>query len=305
MNLDALVAPLRADVVSGASVVARTAADVVRRAAGRIPASSVEGFREIVSELLVKILDAQPAMASLVALGRDVLLALEEATEVEGAREAAALASSSYREFLDWSGGEISDRTGEVIDEGSVVLTLSASSTVRRSLERLVTRGPLTVICLEGRPMAEGQRMAQQLAAVGGSVIFAVDAAAESLLEDADCVLIGADSLGDRGVVNKIGSRGLARAARDRGTPVHVLMDRTKFLPPGFPQPTEDPRPAEEVWRAPPGVRVWNRYFETFPASLVTNFVTESGVVTPEDAEAQRRDLPVPPELRTWAERWI
>jgi translation initiation factor eIF-2B subunit delta len=271
MNLDALVAPLRADVVSGASVVARAAADVVRRAASRIPADSPTEFRTGMADLTGRILDAQPSMASLVALGRDVLLALDDAHDVP---------------------------------EGSTVLTLSASSTVRRALEEAGRRGPLKVVCLEGRPVSEGRRLAQQLAAVGVDVLFAVDAAAASLLETSDHVVMGADSLGDRGFVNKIGSRALALSAEGEGVPVHVVLDRTKFLPPGFPQPTDDPRPAEEVWRAPPGVHVWNRYFESVPARLVTDFVTEEGVHTPDQAEAVRADLPVPAELRNWADRW-
>jgi len=304
MNLDALVAPLRADVVSGASVVARTAADVVRRAASRMPAENPQEFRRGMSELLTKILDAQPSMASLVSLSRDVLAALDDPRDVPAARESAAGAASAFREFLDWCGTAIAERTAELIPAGETLLTLSSSSTVRRTLEGLASRAPLTVICLEGRPMSEGQRLAQQLASCGASVVFSVDAAAESLMEQADHVLMGADSLGDRGVVNKIGSRGLARAARGLEVPVHVLMDRSKFLPPGFPQPTDDPRSPEEVWRSPPGVQIWNRYFEPFPSEWVTNFITASGVLSPEEAGELRTDLPVPDELRQWADRW-
>jgi translation initiation factor eIF-2B subunit delta len=304
MNLDALVAPLRADVVSGASVVARAAADVVRRAASRIPADSPSEFRTGMADLTGRILDAQPSMASLVALGRDVLIALDDPQDVTEARAAAAGAATAFRDFLQWSIASIGERFLTVVPEGSTVLTLSASSTVRRALEEAGRRGPLKVVCLEGRPVSEGRRLAQQLAAVGVEVLFAVDAAAASLLEVSDHVVMGADSLGDRGFVNKIGSRALARSAGDEGVPVHVVLDRAKFLPPGFPQPTDDPRPAEEVWRAPPGVHVWNRYFESVPAHLVTDFVTEEGVHTPEEAEAVRADLPVPAELREWADRW-
>jgi translation initiation factor 2B subunit (eIF-2B alpha/beta/delta family) len=304
MTLDSLVAPLRADVVSGASVVARTASEVVRRAASRISADSPDEFRATMSDLLVRILDAQPAMAPLVALARDVLLALDDAADVDGAREAAAGAASAFREFMDWCGSSIAERTSELIPPGEPVLTLSSSATVRRSLEDLAGRGGLTVYCLEARPMSEGRRLAQQVAAAGASVVFAVDAAGEALLDETRHLVLGADSLGDRGVVNKIGSAALARGARDRGIPVHVLLDRSKFLPPSFPQPTDDPRPGEEVWRPPPGVQVWNRYFEAFPHDHVTNFVTESGVLIPEAADELRRDLPVPEALRQWAERW-
>ena len=47
-RLDALVTPLRADVVSGAAVVARMGAEVMRRAAARIQAETVDSFRRVV-----------------------------------------------------------------------------------------------------------------------------------------------------------------------------------------------------------------------------------------------------------------
>jgi len=67
-RLDALVAPLRADVVSGASVVGRMAAEVLREAAMYAQAVSLEEYRSELGEICAKVLDAQPAMATLVTL---------------------------------------------------------------------------------------------------------------------------------------------------------------------------------------------------------------------------------------------
>ncbi|HSH74262.1 MAG TPA: hypothetical protein VLA09_01045 [Longimicrobiales bacterium] len=76
-RLDALVAPLRADVVSGAGAIAKTAAEIMRRAAIRSPAGSLEELRWVLGEASRKVLEAQPAMAPLVLLVRRVLAALE------------------------------------------------------------------------------------------------------------------------------------------------------------------------------------------------------------------------------------
>jgi translation initiation factor 2B subunit (eIF-2B alpha/beta/delta family) len=119
---------------------------------------------------------------------------------------------------------------------------------------------------------------------------------------EADLVLLGADSIGDAGIVNKIGSTLLAREARARGVPVIVTADRTKLLPPGFPQPLADDRPADEVWRAPAGVRVWNRYFELLGAEDVSLIVTDEGDLSPTEALEIRGGIRVPPELRSWAD---
>ncbi|HET9947540.1 MAG TPA: hypothetical protein VFQ22_01315, partial [Longimicrobiales bacterium] len=99
--LDALVAPLRADVVSGAAVVARTAAEVMRRAAARLPAESVEELRWALADVSSRVLDAQPAMAPLVHLVRDVMAALEPVESVEDARAAAREAAAAFRASLE------------------------------------------------------------------------------------------------------------------------------------------------------------------------------------------------------------
>ena len=305
VNLDALVAPLRADVVSGASVVGRTAADVVRRAAVRLPAEDASDLRGQLGALSLKILDAQPAMAPLVSLARDVLEALDGVEEGAGsldeARRAAAHAAERFREEVEARARRVARRASKLLPEGCTVLTLSSSTTVRAAILHAAERG-VRVICLEGRPMTEGQGLATALARARVPVLFAVDAAAWCMAQGADRVLVGADSVGDRGVVNKIGSAAVVAAAREAGIPVYLTADRTKLLPPGFPQPVDDDRPAEEVWRAPHGVRVWNRYFEAVPLDRMDGVVTEDDLLTPAAAEALRRGLTAPAELRRWAE---
>lgn len=303
MNLDALVAPLRADVVSGAAVVARTGAEVVRRALRRAEAGSVGELRDTLARLAVAILDAQPAMAPLVSLSARVLDALDGAEDVEAARRAAEAVATAFRDELAVDAEEVARRARSLIPDGGRVLTLSASSTVRTALVQAGAEKGLTAICLESRPMSEGQALAKQLADSGVRTLYAVDAAAACLMAGVDLVLLGADSVGDRGVVNKIGSRMVAEAARREDVPAYVLADRSKLLPPGFPQPLDDDRPEREVWLPPPGVRVWNRYFETVPLERFSGVVTGEGVLSAREVEERREHLPVPPELQEWADR--
>lgn len=302
MNLDALVAPLRADVVSGATVVARTAAEVVRRAAVRVPAGSTDELREALGSLAIRILDAQPALAPLVALCTRALEALEEADSLEDARRAAAHEAEAFRDEIERGTRAAGRAAAHELPDRGTVLTLSSSSTVRAALLERAGRDGLEVICLEGRPMNEGRTTAEALARAGVPTVYAVDAAAASLVQRADLVLMGADSVGDGGIVNKIGSAALARLASERDVPVLVATDGTKLLPPGFPQPVDDDRPGEEVWRAPAGVRVWNRYFEIVPTAWVSAVATEHGVREPDEVDRERRRLRVPAELRRWAE---
>ena len=300
MNLDALVAPLRADVVSGAAVVARAAAAALRRGAIHLPANDLPELQRGLEDLGLRVLDAQPAMAPLVELVERVLKAAGSAKTLGAARGAAAAAAESFRGELEARGTRVAQRLAKDLPEGARILTLSSSSTVRTGLLEAGPRG-ISVVCLEGRPMNEGHALARTLAQAGIPVTLAVDAAGPTLVRDVDLVLIGADSLGDGGIVNKIGSLGLAREAAEQGTPVWVAADRSKWLPPGFPQPVDDDRPAEEVWRGARGVAVWNRYFETLPAKLVDRVVSDTGTFTPEELDEARRALRVTPVLEAWA----
>lgn len=299
-TLDALVAPLRSDVTSGAAVIGRTAAEVVRRAAVRTPAGSTGELRDVIQRLVLRILDAQPAMAPLVALARDVLRSADPEDDLGPARGAVARAAEAFREKVERSGGVVARRARRHLPRRGTVVTLSSSSSVRAALAGAADR-ELRVVCLESRPMSEGRRLARALAETGLEVVVAVDAAAAHFVDRSDVVLLGADSVGDRGVVNKIGSRALAILADRAGKPVVVTADTTKLLPPGFPQRVDDDRPPEEVWSAPGDATVWNHYFEHVPTALVSVLVTEEGELSPAEADALRADFAVPDELRRWA----
>lgn len=300
MNLEALVAPLRADVVSGAAVVARAAAAAMRRGAVQLPASSSMELRLGLEELAVRVMEAQPAMASLVELLTSTLDPIRDDAPLEESRRRAAEAAEGFRVLLEERAGRVATTLAQEIPHGATILTLSSSSTVRSGLVAARERD-ITVVCLEGRPMNEGQGLARTLAHAGIPVILAVDAAGESLVPQVDLVLLGADAVGDGGVVNKIGSVSLARSAASRDIPVWVAADRSKWLPPGFPLLLHDDRPPEEVWRGARGVRVWNRYFERLPDDLVRRIVTEEGGLTPAEVASRRADLAVAPVLREWA----
>lgn len=130
-------------------------------------------------------------------------------------------------------------------------------------------------------------------------VTLAVDAAANEVVARADVVVAGADSIGGNGIVNKIGTRSAALAARDSGVPAYVLADTAKVLPADWPQWLGSDRAPAEVWdAAPPGVRVWNRYFEATPLAWFAGVVTERGMLSATDIETASAAIALPAELR-------
>jgi methylthioribose-1-phosphate isomerase len=153
----------------------------------------------------------------------------------------------------------------------------------------------VAVLADETRPLLQGSRLtAWELSRAGVPVTVITDNMAASRLRrgDVSCVIVGADRIAANGdVANKIGTYGLALAARAAGVPFYVAAPSSTIdpaTPTGAAIPIEE-RAAGEVsgWRGqqavPEGVAVWNPAFDVTPAELVTAIITDRGVVAPAD----------------------
>lgn len=155
------------------------------------------------------------------------------------------------------------------------------------------------VLVDETRPRLQGARLtAWELEQYGISYEIIVDGAAGHMLRtgQAQKVFFGADRVAANGdVANKIGTYMLALAAHANGVPVYPVVPTSTIdlsLPDGDQIPIEE-RPAGEVLdlqvsgeRVPPkGAKARNPAFDVTPASLVTAWVTEKGVIAPPFAD--------------------
>jgi methylthioribose-1-phosphate isomerase len=149
------------------------------------------------------------------------------------------------------------------------------------------------VIVPETRPLLQGSRLtAWELSKAGVPCTIIADGMIASRLRvgDVACVFVGADRIAANGdVANKIGTYGLALAARAHGIPFYVAAPSSTIdiaTPDGSRIPIEQ-RSASEVlgWRetrtAPDGVQVWNPAFDVTPASLITAIITDNGIMKP------------------------
>lgn len=287
-RLARLVEPLRSDTRSGASELTLKAAEILRSVATDAPASSREELALALAEAGRSLLEAQPAMAPLVALAREVVGAARQAASLDAARQAAGHAAHGFGSRASARAAEAARHLRTLLPSTGTVATLSFSATVASALSRWLAEGSpdastRRVLCFESRPGWEGRELARRLAREGGAVSLAVDAAAFRLLPTCAAAVLGADSIGDAGLVNKVGSLALAQAARTGGVPVYAVADSTKVLPAGVPQPLEDDRPGDEVWPDAGSVVVWNQYFEAVPPELLAGVVTEHGILTPRE----------------------
>ena len=157
----------------------------------------------------------------------------------------------------------------------------------------------------ETRPLLQGSRLtAWELMQDGIDVTLLCDsmapfAMARSLI---DLVVVGADRIAANGdVANKIGTYGLAVAARRHGIPFYVVAPSSTFdqsLESGEQIPIEERGPEELRYfagclLAPEQAATWNPAFDVTPAELVTAIVTERGVAWPPYAASLKEMLGV------------
>jgi methylthioribose-1-phosphate isomerase len=170
-----------------------------------------------------------------------------------------------------------------------------------------VGRGPHVVVP-ETRPLLQGSRLtAWELTQAGVACTLIADGMIASRLRlgDIGCVIVGADRIAANGdVANKIGTYGLALAARAQGIPFYVAAPSSTLdlaTPDGSRIPIEQ-RDASEVasWQgtrtAPVGVKVWNPAFDVTPADLITAIITDRGIFKPNEichSESMDIDLPM------------
>jgi translation initiation factor 2B subunit (eIF-2B alpha/beta/delta family) len=187
-----------------------------------------------------------------------------------------------------------------MIGSGATVLTHSRSSTVLAAFVEARRRGnDFSVIATESRPVLEGRALAEALAAQGTRVSVIADSAAASVLNQVDLVLVGADKITPEYLVNKIGTRMIALAARERAVTVCAVCDTSKLIDADYHIASAgDRRSVDELWpEAPKGVVVVNRYFEPTPLALFTTIITEQGELSPEETARRAERASIDSEL--------
>ncbi|EOW6802896.1 S-methyl-5-thioribose-1-phosphate isomerase [Cronobacter muytjensii] len=151
----------------------------------------------------------------------------------------------------------------------------------------------------ETRPLLQGGRLtAWELGELGVPYQLITDSMAASLMAQGqvDAVWVGADRIAANGdVANKIGTYSLAVLAKYHNVPFYVAAPQTTLdpaCPNGAAIPIEQRAAAEvtgvagsfgAVQWAPENARVYNPAFDVTPASLISGWVLDGGVVTPDE----------------------
>ncbi len=260
---------IRADTTSGATRLVLQGIELLIRA-------EAAGVRTKAAELLA---DAQPAMAGFRTAVRVAATAADPAAALSALAARITRASDAIaRQAADLL--ELDRRDGPLR-----IVTLSRSSVVERALQTLQTGRSIVVWCGEGRPALEGRDLAVALSRMGVSVELYSDAGLSSAIPQSSALVIGADAIGPRHFLNKVGTAAACALASTSGVNAYVLVGPEKFVSDElFPDLERCAGPAVEIWRdAPPAVGVQNPYFEPIPLHLVSGVITDRGAIGPDE----------------------
>jgi translation initiation factor 2B subunit (eIF-2B alpha/beta/delta family) len=263
--LAATVEELRNDRQHGASWMARRAVETLLEVSTE-PAETTDSLVDALVKAGRELSETRPGVGAIAgATGR--ILAAANAHRYLDLEELRRLIDEEGQGLLDGrrrAGASIAIQLHERL-AGSVVLTHSASATVR---EALLHTHPARAICTVSEPIGEGRAFADELRAEGLSVDLVEDADAPAALEAATLFLLGADTVYRDGTLcNKVGTTALAEAAAARDTPVVVACEIVKLAP-------IDAAAAPELSASERAL------FELTPPHLITEIVTEEGSVS-------------------------
>ncbi|KAI5646872.1 initiation factor 2 subunit family domain-containing protein [Phthorimaea operculella] len=138
------------------------------------------------------------------------------------------------RIFLDTlleARGKVAKQALPFIGDGCKILTHSRSRVVLQAmLEAAKANKRFQVYVTMSSPDNSGEHMHAQLVAAGVDATLILDSAVGYILEQVDIVMLGAEGVAESGgIINKIGTYGLAMAALELKKPVYVLTESFKF----------------------------------------------------------------------------
>lgn len=180
-------------------------------------------------------------------------------------------------------------QAARVLNPHRRVLTHSASRACREALLGWWQPGR-EVVVTESRPQREGVELARDLAGAGLRATLISDAAAGLFVPRCEAVLVGADAIGGEDqLVNKVGTRLIAMAAREAGVPCYAVAQTHKVAPTDWPLALTPQQPRDLA--VVKGARVANIAFDATPLSWFTSVLTERGPLTPPLLRRVRREL--------------
>ncbi len=296
--------------IRGAATIAGAAAEALAAQAQGIDADSPEAFRTSLRTAARTLHETRPTAVSLPNALRYVLQRMD-GRDVETIRRNVVDAVEEFVDQLDRAQADLGRVGANRLADGDTVMTHCHSTDALACIEAAVEQGKsISAVVKETRPRNQGHITAEQLRDAGVPVTLIVDSAARRYLDTVDHVVVGADSIAaDGGVINKVGTSGLAVNARERGVPIMTAAQTIKLHPETLTGHTveiemrsETEVIDEDAREAIGDITVENPAFDVTPPRYMDAIVTEHGQFPPESIVTLMRELFGEGAAEPWAE---
>jgi len=292
-------------VIRGAPLIGLAGACGLALAAQQQTETNAEGFVDALYTAAEELRACRPTAIHLVWAIDRMLPAVEESAAKNGAERVKHLiaATNQLREeqlVIDQALGKAG---AGLLASGDYILThcnagalaTGGEGTALAAVKTAIAAGRrISMVICETRPMFQGARLTAwecEEAFIPYTLITDSMAAHFMKVGRINAVLVGADRIAANGdFANKIGTYGLATLAKAHKIPFYVAAPAATVdleAKTGGDIPIEE-REGEEIilvmgraMIAPERARVWNPAFDVTPASLVTAYITERGIIAP------------------------
>jgi len=173
---------------------------------------------------------------------------------------------------------KIAQLGSRIIANNNKIMTISQSRhIVNILLAAKQARRHFEVFCLKSHPPDEGIEMAEFLASKGIKVTVIPDNNMGVFMPEMNLVLIGADRIYEKGIINKAGTLSLCLTAQHFNIPVYLAAETGKILLESERTIKKSIAPPEEVYKGKhKGLSVQNIYFEKIPLDLIHKIICEN-----------------------------
>lgn len=275
----AIVDEIAHDRINGASYLGRKVIEGIHNAVCLSKAQTTSDLFRDVLMVATKMRIVQPSMASIRNTAGRLLHDIDSARQTsKSVTEYRRLIEQLAREALSncESAAELVSRNlSDKIILKNRILTHSYSSTVKRAIQLCPNR-QLQVYVTESGPGFEGNTLARELIELGFTTTILSDTTTRAFPIKFDAVILGADSiLADGSIINKVGTKDIARTAQQSLIPVYVAAERSKLDTMHF---LGSPLRLNEI-------------FDLTPGDCISSIITEQGEMKPSDARDQIESL--------------
>ncbi len=286
-----VVEDIKALRIQGATAIAVEGIRAFSTYAQRVTASSYDEFMNHLLNAKSALFGSRPTEPALRNGLRKIFYELHQSSDdsLDSARELIEKAATEYIELLKETKKLIIKIGSERIPDGTTVMTHCHSSLASETIIRAYEMGKnIQAICTETRPRYQGRKTAKELLSAGIPTTMVVDSAMRWAIRQMriDVILAGCDAITSEGtIINKIGTRLLALAAKESDIPFYILSSLLKFDSDTSigKRTTIEMRSADEVWpERPTGLQILNPAFETVSREYIDAIITERGLFPPE-----------------------